>query len=289
MNFSGLPAVVPGILVVHLVLAGLVSRSRWQRRDRPPVSEKLLRAPGERLRQQLDRLDERIQWLLVGTSLVALATLAIGVSIGTWAATFASVVLFLVFAAAGSWALFRTFDERRTARRSLQGERAVAETLAPLVAMGYDIFHDVPTQSEDPDDNVHHVVIGPGGVFSIETQTHGRRKPLPGRSKHEIIFDGDHLIYPWGNGNEGLGAARRKAEWLSDLIYQVVGERIPVAPVLTLPGWWVTLKTQQRDVGIYNPNQIAALIQHSTGGKLTDPQRAMLTRNLETSCRNVDF
>lgn len=297
MTLPGLSTVATGTVVVHLALAAVVFRWRWQSRERPPVTEKLLRTPGERLRQRLDTLDERTCWLMLGTTLLAVAALAVGLSLlpgitsgsKEIAVVSASFVLFIAFAATGSWMILRTFNERRDLRRALQGERAVAESLASLVPAGYHVFHDVPTESRLSDDNVHHIVVGPGGIFSIQTQTHAGRKALPGRKPHEIIFDGDQLVYPWGQDTQGLVPARKKAEWLADWLYQVLGEHIPVSPVLTFPGWWVTLTTQQRDVGIYNPGQIAALIQQSSGGRLNDHQRALVIRQLENRCRDVEF
>lgn len=297
MTLLGLPTVVTGTVVVHLALAAVVFRWRWQSRERPPVTEKMLRTPGERLRQRLETLDERTHWLMLATTLLAVAALTVGLSLlaGTSssgreiAIVVTSFVLFIAFAAAGAWASLRIFNERRDLRRALQGERAVAETLATLVPAGYRVFHDVPTETRLADDNVHHVVVGPGGIFSIQTQTHLSRKALPGRKPHEIIFDGDQLVYPWGQDTQGLVPARKKAEWLADWLYQVLGEHVPVSPVLTFPGWWVTLTTQQRDVGIYNPGQIAALIQQAAGGRLNDHQRALVIRQLESRCRDVEF
>ena len=297
MALPGLATVFAGLVAVHLAVAALVLRWRWQRRERPPVTEKLLRAPGERLRQRLEHLDERLPWLLIATLLLPIATLTIGLGIlprlsshgGVVGALIVTFGAFLLLAGTGVWLLVRTFNARRDFRRALQGERTVAEALATLVPAGYRIFHDLSTESAALTDNIHHVVVGPAGVFAIETQTHPcRRKPIAGRKPHEIIFDGDLLVYPWGQDTEGLVPARQKAVWLSDWVYQIVGERIPVAAVLTFPGWWVT-PMMQRDVRVHNPNQIAALILESNDGKLSDRQRDLIVRQLENRCRDVEF
>lgn len=292
----GLPTVFAGVIAVHLAAAALLFRWRWQSRERPPVTEKLLRAPGERLRKRLALLEERTLWLVLATSFLSLFALTIGLWLGTvfspggaaLSAFVGGYAGFVGFAGAGGWLLFRTFNERRDLRRALQGERAVAEVLATLVPAGYRIFHDVATESILANDNLHHVVIGPAGVFAVQTQTHARRKALPGRKEHEIVFDGDQLVYPWGQDTQGIVPARKKAEWLSDWIFQIVGERIPVSAVLTFPGWWVT-PVIQRDVRVHNPGQIAALISETPVGKLSDRQFALIVRQLEVRCRDVDF
>jgi hypothetical protein len=296
MAQPGLPTVIIGVVAVHVAAAALVVRWRWKNRERPPVTEKLLRGPGERLRQRLERLEERTLWLMLATSGLPLLALTIGLALTRvfppGGATLATIALAFVgfagCAGAGGWLLFRTLEERRDARRALQGERAVAETLATLIPAGYRVFHDVPAESSSPSDNLHHVVIGPAGVFAVQTQTHARRKAIPGRKEHEIVFDGDQLVYPWGQDTEGIAAVKQKAEWLSDWIFQLVGERLPVSAVLTFPGWWVTPVTQ-REVRVHNPGQIAALISESPIGRLSDRQFTAIVRQLETRCRDVVF
>ncbi len=296
MNTPGLSTVLTGLLLVHLVLAALLFRWRWLSREKPPVSEKLLRAPGERLRRRLDRLDEFTDWTLVGTPFVAIGTLLLGFwllprltsgehQVFTVVATLS---LFTLVVGAAAWFLLRVLAQRRDLRRALQGERVVAESLATLVPTGAHVFHDVPTESGNPADNLHHVVLSPVGVFAIYTQTHARRKAIAGRKEHEILFDEDHLIYPWGQDAKGLVPARQKALWLSDWIFQIVGERIAVSPVLTFPGWWVTPITQ-RDVRVQNPGQIAAYISQSAPGKITAKQIELIAKQLEARCRDVEF
>lgn len=290
---SGLLTIALGLVAVHLVIVVLLLRWRWQRRERLPVEEKPLRAPGERLRQRLDRLEERCAWLVLSTTLVPSILLIAGLhmvhalpsgtkSLATLIVTF---VCFVASAAGGAWLLLRAYDERRSLRRSLHGDRIVADSLNTLVPLGYRVFHDVPTLAGVGEDHVHHVVVGPAGVFAVHTQTHSRRTALPGRKEHEIIFDGDQLVYPWGQDTQGIVPARRNAEWLSDWIFQLLGERVPVAAVLTFPGWWVTPITQ-RDVRVHNPGQIAALIQDSSITPLTERHHALIVRQLEDRCRH---
>ena len=290
---SGLLTVALGLTAVHLVLTSFVLRWHWQRRVRPPVEEKPLRAPGERLRLRLDQLEERTPWILLGSTLLPALLLMSGLhvvaTLGSGGrallALISTFVLFVGTAAAGAWVLWKTYNERRDLRRALHGDRIVAESLSTLVPLGYRVFHDVPTTSRDPADHLHHVVVGPAGVFAVQAQTHAQRRALPGRKEHEIIFDGDQLVYPWGQDTQGIVPARRKAEWLSEWIFQLLGERVPVAAVLTFPGWWVTPITQ-RDVRVHNPGQIAALIQDSAESPLNERHHALIVRQLEDRCRH---
>src|SRR5690606_4716069 len=156
MMLPGLPTFLTGVVLVHLLLASLVFRWRWQCRERAPVSDKLLRPPGERLRRQLDKLDERTDQLLLGTSGLSLIVLALGfwllprVPVGgrQIGALVATLLLFVGIVGTGAWLLKLTLDERRRLRRALQGELAVAAILDPLCVHGYHIFHDVPADSQ---------------------------------------------------------------------------------------------------------------------------------------------
>lgn len=290
---SGLLTIALGLIAVHLVIVVLLLRWQWQRKERLPVEEKPLRAPGERLRHRLDRLEERCAWLLLATTLIPSLVLLTGLHVvntvpaGTksLAVLIATFFAFIASAGAGAWLLLITYNERRNHRRALHGDRMVADSLSTLVPLGYRVFHDVPTLSGEGEDHVHHVVVGPAGVFAIHTQTHARRPALPGRKEHEIVFDGDQLVYPWGQDTQGIVPARRNAEWLSDWIFQLLGERVPVAAVLTFPGWWVTPITQ-RDVRVHNPGQLAALIQDTSITPLTERHHALIVRQLEDRCRH---
>jgi hypothetical protein len=295
MPHSALTSIALGVLVVHLALVAVLLRWRWQRRERPPVAAKLLRAPGESLRHRLVGLRHRAFALMLLTTSVPVLLLIAGLALlgrsaddgQQLALVVATIVLPLIAAAAGVWLLLKVFNQCTHLRRQLQGERIVAETLATLVPEGYQVFHDVPTDGGTVDDNLNHVVIGPAGVFAVHTQTQARRKPLPGRKDHEIIFDGDQLLYPWGQDTQGIVPARDKAEWLSHWLFQILGERVPVSAVLTFPGWWVTPVTQ-RDVRVHNPGQIAALIQQSSSDKINPSQLELILRQLDIRCRDVE-
>jgi Nuclease-related domain len=56
-----------------------------------------------------------------------------------------------------------------------RGERVVGELLESLTADGWRVMHDVRVGQRG---NIDHLVLGPGGVFTVETKsTHGRLHP----------------------------------------------------------------------------------------------------------------
>lgn len=296
MNPLGLPAILSGFVFVQLVHGALIALARWQGRERPPVTVKLLRPAGEHQRVRLNQLEERTRWLLIATSTVPVVILLLG-ALALAGRTpddhgllipILTGVGFVLAAGAGGYFLYRTFAERRTRTRALQGHRIVNDSLASLVPAGFKIYHDVPTDAGNTEGNLHHIIIGASGIFAIEASTPVSHPAIPGRKPQEIIFDGDQLIYPWGQDTLALVPARRKAEWLAEWIYQLVGERVPVYAVLTFPGWWITC-TANRDLRVCNPDQLAALMLQAPGVGLTDHNRNLITRSLEVRCRDVEF
>jgi len=56
-------------------------------------------------------------------------------------------------------------------RRGAEGEEVVGQVLEGLAADGWHVLHDVSFGRG----NIDHIAIGPGGVFTVETKSHGGR------------------------------------------------------------------------------------------------------------------
>lgn len=70
-------------------------------------------------------------------------------------------------------ALLRS-DEANRWLRGAEGERAVGAVCAELEADGWHAIHDVSLGRG----NIDHILIGPGGIFTIETKSHSGRIPV---------------------------------------------------------------------------------------------------------------
>src|SRR5207248_11280153 len=129
-------------------------------------------------------------WLM--TLVVIPAMLAVSWSLAKQ--TILGTILIFLFCAIASALVQRKLTplvKRRAAHRlGFHGERYVAEELNQLMADGFRVFHDVPFDGF----NIDHVLVGPTGVFVVETKT--KKKPMVGGKKqYRVIFDGERLRF----------------------------------------------------------------------------------------------
>src|SRR5207248_10817074 len=132
-------------------------------------------------------------WLM--TLVVIPAMLAVSWSLAKQ--TILGTILIFLFCAIASALVQRKLTplvKRRAAHRlGFHGERYVAEELNQLMSDGFRVFHDVPFGNY----NIDHVLIGPTGVFVVETKTR-RKRTAHGAGKHKVQFDGTQLNFPGG-------------------------------------------------------------------------------------------
>jgi hypothetical protein len=132
-------------------------------------------------------------------------------------------------------------DERNW-RVGADGEETIGAKLEKLTKHGWHVLHAVPIGDLGAD--IDHVVIGPGGVFTLNTKTH------PGGK----IWVGQHAIKVNGQSTHYLRNARFEAERSARLLSSAVGRPVEVTPVLVfltgtlIPN--VTIKQTPDDVRI---------------------------------------
>ena len=132
----------------------------------------------------------------------------------------------------------------------LRGERIVGEVLDGLRAKGYRVFHDI----EEDGYNIDHVIVGPAGVFAIETKT--RAKPSGRQAK--IVYDGHRVLV---NGIEPdrdpVGQAKAASRRVRGIIKEMTGKDVFVNPVVLYPGWWVDPPPRGAEVYVANEKYFA--------------------------------
>lgn len=195
---------------------------------------KPLRVPGQSLS---DQLDDVVSDNILGPFMIALfAVIMAGME---WWRFYAEakpnpIVYSAVAVACVVYAAFKiTFTRKQIRQLKLgrDGERVVAQQLEWLRREDYFVFHDVP----NGDANVDHLLIGPKGIFTIETKT--LSKPERGECKISVM---DGVIRANGRAldRDPLVQAKAQAGWLRAFLaeHQFTA---PVWPVVLFPGWFV--------------------------------------------------
>lgn len=161
----------------------------------------------------------------------------------------------LAVAAFAAWRVISWRPRLRAIRLGVDGERVVGQYLDRMRGAGYRVFHDVVGEGF----NLDHVLVGPAGVFTIETKT--RTKPARGDAR--VTYDGDLLrVAGFEPDRDPIVQAKAQARWLSALISDSTERRAFVRPVVVFPGWYVeAAEGSRRDVWVLEPKALPAFIE----------------------------
>jgi hypothetical protein len=154
------------------------------------------------------------------------AILAIGAgggALGSLLAPRLGLVLGLLAAVAAGWGLrFRPSPDAVAWRRGAAGERRTARLLGPLERQGWVVLHDLAVPGSQA--NIDHLVIGPGGVFAIDSKRYRGRLQL------------DDVGKLW-HGRYPLAPAVRATSWEADQAAVVLPDPgMAVVPIVAVHG-----------------------------------------------------
>jgi len=176
--------------------------------------------------------------------------------------------------AAAIW-FWRLIPIARRLNRGQRGELHVADVLEELRRDEYKPIHDIVLDGF----NVDHVLVGPGGVFAIETKYRSGKGQITFRN-NEGVFVGGRL-----EEKDCLRQARGSAAAIRDLIHQNCGRREWVTPIVVFVGNW-QVKEDWRDtnVRVLTPNRLAYYIR-SQEPRLKRSEIELIASHLERSAR----
>lgn len=199
--------------------------------DALALKDKPLRLPGQSVQEQREDLAENavVQPLLLALFFIAFAGLEwwrfytnakLNPVLFTWAA--------VLTAAYAGFRIWRALPKLRSLRQAVHGERAAGQFLERLREQGFNVFHGVVGKGF----NVDHVLIGPPGVFTIETKTWSK----PTSKRAEVVFDGDKLkIGSLEPERDPIIQAKAQAGWLRSLLAESTGKPFDVRPQSYFP------------------------------------------------------
>ena len=281
MMYQYLPlAIFLGSMIIPVCIVFSIRHQRKGRRS--PLTVQLLRAPGESLVRQIDKLSEDIDLYLTLSTTVPLLCFAAYLSMRFLGNQKDSWIPFLIvclgFIAFFTVQLVTLLKKRNNLILGLDCERAVGQELNQLMLDGYRVFHDFPAENF----NIDHVVIGSTGVFAVETK--GRAKPLKGDVN--IIYDGEGLQFPTHYERGPFEQAKRQAEWLGKWLTSAVGAQVAVRPVLVFPGWYIERK--KPGLLIYNGKNPQAVYKIKGESILSAEMIQRISHQVEQRCRDVE-
>jgi Nuclease-related domain len=210
--------------------------------SRSPIKAPPLRLAGQSLQAERDALFDG-PVLYAGT----FAMLAIVMAVMEWIRYFnqtppnpwfyTAVAAITVFGAA--WVIGRAIPRIRALRQGMIGERAVGQFLERLREQGYHVYHDVV----GPNFNIDHVLIGPAGIFTIETKTWSK----PAKGDARVVCTGDKLRVGAFESDRGpIVQAKAQSSWLRQILAESTGRALAVQPVVVFPGWYVEQDAESR-------------------------------------------
>jgi hypothetical protein len=249
-----------------------------------PLKDKPLRLPGQSLEE--DRFNIVYDKILAPAFLALFFIIFAGME---WIRYFWHItptpvlytIISIVAVGYATWRIWRTWPQLRAIRQGIEGEKAVGQYLEGLRENGYQVFHDLIGTGF----NVDHVLIGPGGVFTIETKTWS--KPVRGEAR--IQFDGEKIALPgYKPNNKPIIQAKAQAGWLKGLLSESTGKEFHVFPVVVFPGWFIECADNSlRNIWVLEPRGLSKFLQHAQR-KLSDEDINLASYHLKRFIRSVE-
>jgi len=166
----------------------------------------------------------------------------------------------------------------------IRGEKAIGQLLETFRADGYQVFHDIPCESGGKKFNIDHVIVGPQGMFTIETKTIS--KPMQGSV--EVVFDGEKIsVNGWTPERDPVVQAQAESRWLHDMLQGATGRSFWIQPVIVYPGWFVRETAQESRVWVLNPDRLRKKIQFQPQ-HLKPEDIALITDRMGVYVRNYE-
>jgi hypothetical protein len=223
-----------------------------------PLRRPPLRQAGQSLHEQADDLwEDKMQWYFINsTFLVVWAFLEwwfwlFKLPRRPWIVT-ALAVGYAVYAVFRLRPLFRKHRQLRLGR---DGERTVGQELEKLRAYGYRVYHDFLAAGF----NIDHIVIGPTGVFTINTKTISKAKNLEATIEyngHVVRIPGTRL------DRDPIAQAKAERDFIRNWIRDKANRDAPVRPAVVFVNWLITKRPEGAEVWVLNTTGLMSFIQH---------------------------
>jgi hypothetical protein len=197
-----------------------------------PIKDLPVHMPGQSLDQHIqDVLDEKVltYWMIIALMIILAGLEWYRQYFNLKPSPKTYTVIAIPVIAYSFWRMCKGVMEVEHLKLGRTGERAVGQYLEEkLRPMRCQVLHDIPFDGF----NIDHVVIGPTGVYSIETKTHS--KPMKGDAK--VQYDGKNVsVNGFKPDRDPVVQAKANAHSLAELIERSSGRKVTVRPVVLFP------------------------------------------------------
>jgi hypothetical protein len=230
--------------------------NRKKTKSRLPVEGPLRRLPGQSIRDERDKLlnDTASDYLL----LIAIVWFLAGWEwFRRWKPSpIAPEILTGMALLVTGYCAFRIFRLRREIRNLNQaekGERRVSELLTQLRRKRYVAFDDLLVDQS----NIDHVLVGPGGIFAIETKAWG----IFGNGCVGVDESGVLRLSNRPALKNPLRQAAASAADVAKILKDRMRRDFDVIPVLIFPGWILKGAKAETGVVVLNDGMISEFFE----------------------------
>ena len=295
----------PQVAVLALVILIILRTNAKSTRRLLLTKESMLRPPGtfqlQRLRATESEIGLQLALLMLGAGwlgsgflffwLVNFASIPFdgevrSVFLGMVAVCFVGIIIIL----AGARKLILLRGQQYRHWMGYQGEIFVGQELNLLMQRGWHVFHDI-TLPGLKIGNLDHLLVGPKGVYVVETKHYSSNQRGAKRSKDKGIkglveeanptpssptvrYDGK-AIYLHGKGparTKEIKQLNRTAAVAGKWLSKTMGEEVWVEPVLVLPGWKVNYPKIKRGVRVIEVGNLVKSLPNRESQELSKQQ-----------------
>lgn len=142
----------------------------------------------------------------------------------------------------------------------LVGEQILGKFLEEqLMPHKYQVIHDLVCKDGERTFNIDHVVVGPTGVFSIETKYWKK----PAGPDHRIYYDGRRILVDGhAPDKDPLIEAVAGARSVQAILEIRTGKRFDVKPVVVFLGWYTTRNPKDAPAWVLNEQAVPVFIKN---------------------------
>jgi len=252
------------------------------RQKKSPLKSQSLRYAGQ-------SLDERIQDIVFDKILFSLVVffMIFAITLNEWLIFYSKTSPHPIFWTVASLLVgsysFVKFRKHKKEINSIKlgrdGEKIVGESLEALRESGYKVYHDIIGDNF----NIDHILVGPGGVFTIETKTIS--KSIKGNPK--IFYNGTNLdVDGFIPDRSPIEQARGQKYWLESFIAERTKLKKNVTPVVLYPGWYINKTADTKDVMVLNHNSLPMFVKKRPQ-LLNQDEVNLIATHIESYVRNL--